>query len=68
MEVVYIRLAERVFVALCMPILLCIGYRLFANGATGKMNLTAKSGAGPGNAGWCGMDKSETLEVRVAKV
>ena len=43
MEVLYFRLAERVIVAMCAPILLYIGYRLFESGATGKMNLTAKS-------------------------
>ena len=43
MEVFYFRLAERLMVAACVPILLYIGYRLFESGATGKMTLTAKA-------------------------
>ena len=43
MEILYFRLAERVIVAVCVPILLYIGFRLFESGATGKMNLTAKA-------------------------
>ena len=43
MELVYFRLAERVIVAVCVPILLYIGYRLFESGATGRINLTAQA-------------------------
>ena len=43
MEAIYFRLAERMIVAVCVPVLLYIGYRLFESGATGKMNLTAKA-------------------------
>ena len=43
MEIIYFRAAERVLVAACVPILLYIGYRLFESGATGKINLTAKT-------------------------
>ena len=46
MELAYFRLAERVIVAVCVPILLYIGYRLFESGATGRMNLTAQAEGG----------------------
>ena len=46
MEIIYFRMAERVIVAACVPILLYIGYRLFESGATGKMKLTAKAEGG----------------------
>ena len=40
----YMRLAERMIIAGCVPLLLYIGYRLFDKGARGKMQLTAKAG------------------------
>ena len=39
----YLRLAERMMIAGCVPLLLYIGYRLFDKGATGKMQLAAKA-------------------------
>lgn len=46
MDVLATRAAERLLVTLCAPLLLFIGYKLFALGATGKMAISAKTTTG----------------------